>query len=858
MAARVPARAARPRGCGRRPRRRRRRAGSDRPGGRRRTSRSARRWMPETSSVPGKRSQKSCHWRSTASTQIVSSSGAATLNDACGLRPGCPPMWSGWPCVRSSQAISRGSTPIRGKRVGEDRVVGRRHAAIDQRRDLPADQVRPQRGVGDRRVVRRDAEDPVGDLGRLSELHRRIHPIIPMKGYHGAVTPHHWLGIDIGTSSAKALLVDDRGAVVGPRERRLRDGVRAPAAASSSAPRTTSRARARAIAACGAAGRPIAGIGVVGQTPTLVLVDEDGRAVRPAMTWQDTRAGDEAAELAAELGPSEPLFGTELPWAPAYPPAKLLWLARHEPRRSPRRAGPLQPKDYVGLHLTGSPVSDPWSSKGITHVLDGAPAQRGLERVGWPAGIAPDGRRRLVAARPRRPRPRPRAFGLPAGTPVAVGWSDALAGMLAAGAFAEETRVRAHGHLEHRRRHDALRRRGRRRAARDPHRVRAAARRLRPDAVGRRVARVARPGAARRHRGGAGARGRAARRRPRAAHVRALPRRRARADLALGRRRGALRALGHARRGRARARGRRGRLPQRAPRAGDRRGGRRAAVPSASASAGRGVSAAPWRDARRAAFARPLLLLDEADASALGAAMLGAAAAAGGDLAGADRLRSGAGAPRRQRSGGFARYRAASRRRSPGRTRSSGPSACTSGVRPNAHDRSGAHRRAGTGRPATARRSRAARRRAKRSPASSVARESRCAARRARGSRRCRRRASSSGSSPIELLQLRVVEVDAARDGHVADADQPGARPAPRARAGGRPRRRRRGRRAGRRRARPSFSASAASDERVRRRRRRTGGRCSPRNGIVYGTPSTAALMACVIAAVMPRSRFGP
>jgi sugar (pentulose or hexulose) kinase len=77
--------------------------------------------------------------------------------------------------------------------------------------------------------------------------------------------------------------------------------------------------------------------------------------------------------------------------------------------------------------------------------------------------------------------------------------------------------------------------------------------------------------------------------------------------------------------------------------------------------AGRGVSTPPWRDARREAFARPLRLLEEPDASALGAAMLGAAAAAGGDLASAERLRSGAEqVGGLADSGGFRRYLAAS------------------------------------------------------------------------------------------------------------------------------------------------------------------------------------------------------
>jgi xylulokinase len=56
--------------------------------------------------------------------------------------------------------------------------------------------------------------------------------------------------------------------------------------------------------------------------------------------------------------------------------------------------------------------------------------------------------------------------------------------------------------------------------------------------------------------------------------------------------------------------------------------------------AGRGASEPPWREARLAVFSRPLQLLDEADASALGAAMLAAAAANGGELSAARSLRA--------------------------------------------------------------------------------------------------------------------------------------------------------------------------------------------------------------------------
>jgi xylulokinase len=76
--------------------------------------------------------------------------------------------------------------------------------------------------------------------------------------------------------------------------------------------------------------------------------------------------------------------------------------------------------------------------------------------------------------------------------------------------------------------------------------------------------------------------------------------------------------------------------------------------------AGRGVTQAPWRDARRRALGRSLLLLDEPDVSALGAAMLGAMAAEGGDASSADRLRSGTQrAEPAAGASGFSRYRAA-------------------------------------------------------------------------------------------------------------------------------------------------------------------------------------------------------
>lgn len=242
-----------------------------------------------------------------------------------------------------------------------------------------------------------------------------------------------WLGLDFGTSSVKALLVRADGAVEG-RASAACATTAGPGGAAEQDPIDYLVAAREAIRASGASHASLRGIGLAGQTPTVVLVDEDGDAVRPALTWQDHRADAEARLLEHELGGAEAIFGTRLPWTAAYPPAKLLWLAEHEPETVARTRFVLQPKDYVGLQLTGSPLSDPWSSKGLRHVGTFEPVDELLRRVGFAAEVAPPvadawTSRGVVTDGASS------AFGLPPGVPVSVGWSDAVAAMLAVGAF---------------------------------------------------------------------------------------------------------------------------------------------------------------------------------------------------------------------------------------------------------------------------------------------------------------------------------------------------------------------------------------------------------------------------------------
>jgi xylulokinase len=246
-----------------------------------------------------------------------------------------------------------------------------------------------------------------------------------------------WLGLDLGTSSVKALVAAETGAVVArgsadygstgtgrTHEQDAQDYLDAVRRAVAECARDTSLGK-------------LAGVAVVGHTPSLVLARADGAPAHPVLTWRDARADAESALLEAEFGPSERIVGVANLWAPSHLPAKLLWLSRTRPDAVGSAAWILTPKDYVAFRLTGAAATDPWSAKGVWSVRDARRATEVLEFSGVPEALVPD------AAPPWSElgtitTEGSAATGLPAGLPVAVGWSDALAGMLGIGAATHE------------------------------------------------------------------------------------------------------------------------------------------------------------------------------------------------------------------------------------------------------------------------------------------------------------------------------------------------------------------------------------------------------------------------------------
>ncbi|WP_268796694.1 xylulokinase [Pseudomonas huanghezhanensis] len=167
------------------------------------------------------------------------------------------------------------------------------------------------------------------------------------------------LGIDLGTSELKAILMDENGQVVGHAGARL-EVSRPQTGWSQQNPEDWWQACLSALQQLRAnhpdAWAAIACIGMSGQMHGAVLLDEDDQILYPAILWDDSRAIAQAQQLNAQY-PAYALTTGSLAMAGLTAP-KLLWLKQNEPDVFARISCVLSPKDYLHLRLTGERVSD--------------------------------------------------------------------------------------------------------------------------------------------------------------------------------------------------------------------------------------------------------------------------------------------------------------------------------------------------------------------------------------------------------------------------------------------------------------------------------------------------------------------
>ncbi|MDO6966898.1 xylulokinase [Rhizobium alvei] len=183
-----------------------------------------------------------------------------------------------------------------------------------------------------------------------------------------------YLGIDLGTSGVKAILIDEEQQLVGEESSRPLDVSRPHRGWSEQDPELWWQAVTEAVDRLALAFpvqmAAVRGIGLSGQMYGATCLDESDRPLRPAILWNDTRTERQCAALKqvmpdiGRIAGRNPSLGVTAP--------KLMWLRDHEPDLFSRIRTVLLPKDYVRLKLSGDKVSDLADSSGTMWVDVGA------------------------------------------------------------------------------------------------------------------------------------------------------------------------------------------------------------------------------------------------------------------------------------------------------------------------------------------------------------------------------------------------------------------------------------------------------------------------------------------------------
>ncbi len=246
------------------------------------------------------------------------------------------------------------------------------------------------------------------------------------------------MGIDVGTGGTRAVIVDGRGQIlasatedhapfaspcIGWAEQHPDDWWRA-----------AQLAIRRALRDSGLHADQISCAGFSGQMHGAVMLDADGKVVRPALIWCDVRTQKQCDDLTKQLGRERLIELTANPALANFTLTKFLWTRDNEPENWSRVGRVMLPKDYVRFKLTGSAATDVADASG-TLLLDVSRRTWNTEilsAVGIDPSILPEvfespavcGRIDPAGAE---------ASGLAAGTPVVAGAGDQAAGAVGMG-----------------------------------------------------------------------------------------------------------------------------------------------------------------------------------------------------------------------------------------------------------------------------------------------------------------------------------------------------------------------------------------------------------------------------------------
>ena len=203
-----------------------------------------------------------------------------------------------------------------------------------------------------------------------------------------------FLGIDIGTSTAKAILVSESGLVLGSASSNYDIEMPQPGAAEQD-PRTWWRAVVSTVGELkdkAGDGHEVKAVGLTGQMHSAVFVGDGGQPLRPAILWADKRATYETDFISERLG-EQGLWGiVGNPVPVGFTAASILWLRDNEPDIYRQTRTVIQPKDFIIMRLTGKTGTDVTdaSATGLFDIQGGSWSGAVLDALGIPPGILPE------------------------------------------------------------------------------------------------------------------------------------------------------------------------------------------------------------------------------------------------------------------------------------------------------------------------------------------------------------------------------------------------------------------------------------------------------------------------------------
>src|SRR5262245_3121579 len=180
----------------------------------------------------------------------------------------------------------------------------------------------------------------------------------------------YYLGIDIGTTGTRAVLIEERGKVVnGQSADHEPISTPQPQWAEQNPDNwweATQAAVGRVLQPSQVKGEEIRGIGLSGQMHGLVLLDKNHRVLRPSIIWCDQRCQAEADAITQKVGFDRLIQITCNPALTGFTAPKLVWVRNHEPAIFAEVNRVLLPKDYIRFRLTGQFASEVSDASGTT------------------------------------------------------------------------------------------------------------------------------------------------------------------------------------------------------------------------------------------------------------------------------------------------------------------------------------------------------------------------------------------------------------------------------------------------------------------------------------------------------------